>query len=210
MWRWEERSRGIGSGAIVLWSRMNPAAGAQPPTPAVLWEIATWQLPFSEKANPFQAGTVLFVTNAAQRCCSSLLASRHGTGCAERSPPPLHPSPAAAQRPIPEANSQRACPPAPLQIITQVQTHPTSSGLRIPSAEELPAGAFPGWAQYLELMEACWQRDPAERPSFDAIVQQLRCGTGRAGAAGARARSQHWQQAPLFALHGVPAHHLVC
>ncbi|KAL4426099.1 hypothetical protein ABPG77_002685 [Micractinium sp. CCAP 211/92] len=79
----------------------------------VLWEIATWQLPFGDKTNPFQ-------------------------------------------------------------IITQVQTHQTSSGLPIPASEELPAGEFPGWPEYLALMESCWQRDPAARPNFELIVQRLR------------------------------------
>jgi len=68
------------------------------------------------------------------------------------------------------------CRPAalPPQIITRVQGQASGSGLVIPASHALPAGPFPGWPQYVELMQACWARNPADRPHFDAIVRELR------------------------------------
>lgn len=55
-----------------------------------------------------------------------------------------------------------------------VHAHPNGSGLVVPSERELPAGVFPSYREYCELMQACWAADPAARPTFGAIVQRLR------------------------------------
>lgn len=81
------------------------------------------------------------------------------------------------------------CLPAPavhalqaFQIITHVQSHVqangSGSGLVIPAPQELPAGLFPSYRDLCDLMQACWARDPAQRPTFAEIVQRLRCGAG--------------------------------
>lgn len=85
----------------------------------------------------------------------------------------------------------------PFQIITHVQSHPTSSGLDVPDPGDLPAGPFPGWPQYAELMQACWRRDPEARPKFEGVAQSL-----RALLAGELKRQQ-----PLRQVEGHPARH---
>ena len=47
------------------------------------------------------------------------------------------------------------------------------SGLRVPPPDQLPAGPLATYTAYRELMEACLAPEPAARPHFDAIVQQL-------------------------------------
>lgn len=58
------------------------------------------------------------------------------------------------------------------QIIAKVQNQ-GCSGLRVPPPDQLPAGPLATYTAYRELMEACWAPEPAARPHFDAIVQQL-------------------------------------
>lgn len=64
------------------------------------------------------------------------------------------------------------------QIITHVQshvlTHGSGSGLVIPAPQDLPAGLFPSYRDLCDLMQACWAKEPAERPTFAQIVQRLR------------------------------------
>ncbi|KAK9845513.1 hypothetical protein WJX81_008391 [Elliptochloris bilobata] len=38
----------------------------------------------------------------------------------------------------------------------------------------LPGGTFPGFLAYCALMRRCWGEDPAARPSFEAIIAELR------------------------------------
>ena len=50
----------------------------------------------------------------------------------------------------------------PFQIINAVQAAAAAgagAGLPIPAAEELPAGPFEGYPQYLQLMKSCWASD---------------------------------------------------
>jgi hypothetical protein len=62
--------------------------------------------------------------------------------------------------------------PPLLQIISLVQSSGTS-GLALPPPDQLRPGALACYPQYVALVQACWARDPADRPHFDAIVQQL-------------------------------------
>ena len=41
-------------------------------------------------------------------------------------------------------------------------------------AEKLPGGTFEGWDTYVGLIQRCWGPTPAERPSFEAIISDLR------------------------------------
>ncbi|EFN53383.1 hypothetical protein CHLNCDRAFT_25821 [Chlorella variabilis] len=47
------------------------------------------------------------------------------------------------------------------------------SGLAVPASGDLAAGAFTCYPQYVRLMQACWCHEPAGRPQFGAIVEQL-------------------------------------
>lgn len=61
-----------------------------------------------------------------------------------------------------------------LQIIAKVQSQ-GSAGLHIPLAQELAAGPFSCYPQYVALMKACWAIETSQRPNFNTIVQQLGC-----------------------------------
>lgn len=68
---------------------------------------------------------------------------------------------------------------------THVQSHGGGSGLAVPAVHELPAGMFPSYREYTELMQACWAKEPEQRPTFSEIVQRLRCsGSGGCPARG--------------------------
>jgi hypothetical protein len=41
-------------------------------------------------------------------------------------------------------------------------------------AAELPGGVFDGWAAYTALLQRCWAHEPAERPTFDVVIAELR------------------------------------
>ena len=47
--------------------------------------------------------------------------------------------------------------------------------LPFPPPEQLPGGTFEGLEGYCALIERCWAQDPAQRPTFAAIVNDLRC-----------------------------------
>ena len=44
----------------------------------------------------------------------------------------------------------------------------------IPPLDELPGGAFPDLPQYITLLEACWQENPEQRPTFESVITSLR------------------------------------
>ncbi|KAI8113552.1 hypothetical protein M9435_003552 [Picochlorum sp. BPE23] len=46
--------------------------------------------------------------------------------------------------------------------------------LVIPEQAELPAGPLSCYDEYVALIKQCWELDPAQRPTMDGIVQQLR------------------------------------
>lgn len=62
------------------------------------------------------------------------------------------------------------------QIITLVQRSSEADCLPPPPPDKLPAGPFSGYAEYVELMQACRAHEPAARPKFGVVVQRLRCG----------------------------------
>lgn len=45
---------------------------------------------------------------------------------------------------------------------------------QVPPREELPTGPFSREGDYLALMRECWAQDPAQRPTFAAIILRLR------------------------------------
>ena len=44
----------------------------------------------------------------------------------------------------------------------------------IPPEAELPGGSFSGLPAYLDLMQACWDGDSAQRPNFESCIITLR------------------------------------
>ena len=44
----------------------------------------------------------------------------------------------------------------------------------MPAPEDLPTAMFGGGDDYLRLMRECWAQDPADRPTFAAIISRLR------------------------------------
>jgi hypothetical protein len=93
--------------------------------------------------------------------------AKHGLPCNGRLPP-------AASLTQPNLLPPVFCISAPflLQIISLVQSSGTS-GLTLPPPDQLRPGALACYPQFVALVQACWARDPADRPHFDAIVQQL-------------------------------------
>lgn len=65
------------------------------------------------------------------------------------------------------------CPPALRPQIISVVQRTGGSGLAVPASGDLAAGAFTCYPQYVRLMQACWCHEPAGRPQFGAIVEQL-------------------------------------
>lgn len=56
--------------------------------------------------------------------------------------------------------------------------------LPIPDRGALPGKdtlGFAGLDTYIAIMKRCWSQDPAERPSFKEVADDLRCGRGRRG-----------------------------
>ena len=58
----------------------------------------------------------------------------------------------------------------PFQIANAVLS---GQRLQPPAPDELPAGELVVYDAYVALMESCWREDPAARPTFEAIVQEL-------------------------------------
>ena len=62
----------------------------------------------------------------------------------------------------------------------QLVNHVLAGGrLEVPPREVLPGpdtAAFARLDAYLSLMQRCWAQDPSERPAFQQIVTELRCG----------------------------------
>ena len=48
--------------------------------------------------------------------------------------------------------------------------------LRVPPADQLPggAGSSEGLRGYVGLMSACWAQEPGQRPTFAAIIAELK------------------------------------
>ena len=125
----------------------------------VMWELLTWQLPFSGM-NPYQV--------------------RHLTAWPRPSPPAWFP----ARNPaVPLHTSLWHCfscalPAVPplsiMQIINAVQAQENGAALPVPPPEQLPAGTFSQLDKYVEIMQQCWQRDPAQRPTMDIVATMVR------------------------------------
>jgi hypothetical protein len=46
--------------------------------------------------------------------------------------------------------------------------------LQVPAPEDLPSPGFGGGGEYAALMHECWAQDPADRPTFAAVISRLR------------------------------------
>jgi len=57
--------------------------------------------------------------------------------------------------------------PLPVPLPLPRASAPSPSFLALLQAEQLGA--------YVALMRSCWAQDPADRPSFEDIVERLRC-----------------------------------
>lgn len=60
------------------------------------------------------------------------------------------------------------------QIIHSVQGAALGSGLAPPPRDQLPAGPLGQYDNLCALMQACWRRDPAQRPGMEEVVSRLR------------------------------------
>ena len=70
-------------------------------------------------------------------------------------------------------------PPAPCcQIVSAVLA---GRRLVVPPAEGLPGGGadLAGLDAYVALLQRCWAQEPQERPTFEDIIPELRCGAKR-------------------------------
>ncbi len=73
------------------------------------------------------------------------------------------------------------------QIILTVAEKGGRPEIPEPSSPSLQGGDFPGYADYVSLMKACWAQNPKDRPGFDQIIAMLRkivVGLGSDGQAG--------------------------
>ena len=55
-----------------------------------------------------------------------------------------------------------------------MQAVQSGSGLHVPGPDQLPAGPMGQYDEYVALMQACWARDPAQRPGFEEVSARLR------------------------------------
>ena len=69
-------------------------------------------------------------------------------------------------------------------------------------AEKLPGGTFEGWEAYVGLIQRCWGPKPAERPSFEAIINDLR---GLLTESASQTRQRRLTTDPLSAAAGNPS-----
>lgn len=44
----------------------------------------------------------------------------------------------------------------------------------MPAVDNVPGGVFPGYAEYVDLMNDCWHQTPEVRPSFAYVIATLR------------------------------------
>lgn len=72
-------------------------------------------------------------------------------------------------------------------------------------AEKLPGGTFEGWYTYVRLIQRCWGPAPAERPSFEAIINDLR---GLLTESASQTRQRRLTMDPLSAAAGNSASEL--
>jgi serine/threonine protein kinase len=56
-----------------------------------------------------------------------------------------------------------------VHMVTEQKARP-----EIPNEEGLPGGSFSGFAEYVELMQLCWDQNAEERPKFPHIIEVLR------------------------------------
>ncbi|KAL4428439.1 hypothetical protein ABPG75_002528 [Micractinium tetrahymenae] len=61
----------------------------------------------------------------------------------------------------------------PYQIINMVLDASSGSGLEVPPPDRLAGGPLAQYPAYVQLMRACWARDPAQRPTFAEVVDRL-------------------------------------
>ncbi|BDA45524.1 probable serine/threonine-protein kinase CTR1 at C-terminar half [Coccomyxa sp. Obi] len=58
--------------------------------------------------------------------------------------------------------------------IFQIMVSVAEKGLRPDIPEQPQGGAFQGWPAYVDLIERCWAEDPAQRPTFEGAITDLR------------------------------------
>ena len=61
-------------------------------------------------------------------------------------------------------------------LLRQVVALVTEGSARpeIPPVEAQPSKTFPGYEDYVKLMQRCWAQDPEARPDFTQIISALR------------------------------------
>ena len=140
----------------------------------VMWEVLMWQLPFEGVTNTWQVSKFMKSLGAApaqpmhvgQRCMPHSL-SLTGNYCFQwlKRASPLC---LASQGP----HCRVMCFCTQVQVAKRVMD---GERLEIPAdPSQLPGGTFGGMADYVALMRACWEQDPAARPSFGQVIAELR------------------------------------
>ena len=56
----------------------------------------------------------------------------------------------------------------------QIMVSVSEKGQRPDIPAQPQGGTFEGWAAYVDLIERCWAADPAQRPSFEGAITDLR------------------------------------
>ena len=158
----------------------------------ILWELLTWQIPW-ETCGPWQVSML--------GCMTAILArwprqhptnlSRHTFGpeladhiTPERMPRLhfiglgrwLQPSltflkVAADEAGLRELDAGNACVWVMQVVIIVVEQKKRPV---VPEEEDMPTPPPTCWTRYRDLMERCWASDPADRPTFEVVINDLR------------------------------------
>ena len=127
----------------------------------ILWELITWQMPW-EEMGVFQVHLQHPPHTQRTTCTTSpasVTVSHHLTWTPDAF--------------LPQGVLSVPVDDSALQIMVSVAEK--NQRPDIPQeAEKLPGGTFEGWDTYVGLIQRCWGPQPAERPSFEAIINDLR------------------------------------
>lgn len=149
----------------------------------ICWEVLTWTIPFSNE-NHWQVGLVVpnglvrFVRNHGRLNFAGPLL-RSVSGRHTRGWQALIELDYAFPHLTPTQAPTHPCPPTPPHLVQLVRFVAEGGRLEFPEPSKLPgpgSGEFEGLQDYIALVNRCWAQDPKDRPSFQQIVDDLRCG----------------------------------
>ena len=164
----------------------------------ILWELLTWRVPWEDYDGPWQARSPPwgpYLVHMHPACLDAPPFARR-TGCLHNVPSGLYVWKLSevedvggqlvdvgrwacvAVRADPRKHSAAGVAYATRWACAQVVIAVVDRGLRpeIPAASALPTAPLRQHSAYVALMRRCWATDPAQRPTFDAVISELRCG----------------------------------